>query len=322
MKKLNDFKNDINKCSKCGLCQSVCPVYKETGNDCAVSRGKFVMLDGVLKGDLKLNKNINKYLDLCLKCGKCTDFCPSGIDVCKIFETAKYQYAKNTLTGKIIFFLQSKLVFGNFINFFKHITKPFRKSIKGKSQKSLKLLYFKGCVNNLCPKNDNYLNKILKNSDVEIIEKDFDCCGLPFLSSGNLERFEQVKNHNLKMLDCDFDYILIEGAGGITCPLRLDRDEKYLLKDLIKELETNIVIVADGGLGTINSTLLTVDYARANGIDVAGIILNNFEPDNFMHQDNLKQVEYLTGVPVVATVEKGQKDIILLEGLWTGKKRI
>lgn len=49
MKKLEDFKEDINKCSKCGLCQSVCPVYKITGNDCAVSRGKFVMLDGVLK---------------------------------------------------------------------------------------------------------------------------------------------------------------------------------------------------------------------------------------------------------------------------------
>lgn len=213
MNELKDFASDINKCSKCGLCQSVCPVYKETGNDCAVSRGKFVMLDGVLKGDLKLNKNINKYLDLCLKCGKCSDFCPSGIDVCKIFETAKYQYAKNTLTGKIIFFLQSKVVFGNFINFFKFLTKPFRKKIKGKTQNRLKLLYFKGCVNNLCPKNDNYLNKIFKNSEVEIIEKDFDCCGLPFLSSGNLERFEQVKKHNLKMLDCDFDYILTDCAS-------------------------------------------------------------------------------------------------------------
>ena len=139
--------------------------------------------------------------------------------------------------------------------------------------------------------------------------------------AGDIIDTDKIKLH-LDKISRDFDYILIEGAGGITCPLRLDRDEKYLLKDLIKELETNIVIVADGGLGTINSTLLTVDYARANGIDVAGIILNNFEPDNFMHQDNLKQVEYLTGVPVVATVEKGQKDIILLEGLWTGKKRI
>ena len=127
---------------------------------------------------------------------------------------------------------------------------------------------------------------------------------------------------DLEELSAKFDYILIEGAGGITCPLRLDGGEKYLLKDLIKELEANIVIVADGGLGTINSTLLTVDYARANGIEIEGIILNNFEPDNFMHQDNLKQVEYLTGIPVVATVKKGQKDIVLLEELWTGRKKI
>ena len=108
----------------------------------------------------------------------------------------------------------------------------------------------------------------------------------------------------------DYDYLLIEGAGGITCPLRLENGEKYLLKDLIKELDTSIIIVADGGLGTINSTLLTVEYARANNIPIAGIILNNFNPVNFMHQDNLKQVEYLTGVKVVAMVEKGQKDII------------
>ena len=31
MKKLKDFKDDVNKCSKCGLCQSVCPVYNITG---------------------------------------------------------------------------------------------------------------------------------------------------------------------------------------------------------------------------------------------------------------------------------------------------
>lgn len=139
--------------------------------------------------------------------------------------------------------------------------------------------------------------------------------------AGDVIDTNKIKAH-LDKLRREFNYILIEGAGGITCPLRLEGDEKYLLKDLIKELETNIVIVADGGLGTINSTLLTVDYARANSIGIEGIILNNFKPDNFMHQDNLKQIEYLTGIPVVATVEKGQKDIILLEGLWTGKKRI
>lgn len=114
----------------------------------------------------------------------------------------------------------------------------------------------------------------------------------------------------------EFDYLLTEGAGGITCPLRLQGGEKYLLSDLIKELNSPILIVADGGLGTINSVLLTVDYAIGKNIKINGIILNNYEPDNFMHEDNLKQIEYLTGLPVVATVQKNQNDIELLENLF------
>ena len=88
---------------------------------------------------------------------------------------------------------------------------------------------------------------------------------------------------------------------------------------MIKEFEAPIIIVADGGLGTINSILLTVEYARANDIKIAGIILNNYEKDNFMHQDNLKQVEYLTGVKVIATVESGGVEIGLLEGKFEEK---
>ena len=102
----------------------------------------------------------------------------------------------------------------------------------------------------------------------------------------------------------------------ITCPLKVEKDEKYLLKDLIWELGLSTLIIADAGLGTINSTLLTVEYARANGIEVEGIILNNYDSNNFMHWDNLEQVENLTGVNVVATVAKNSNDIMLLEGLF------
>ena len=112
------------------------------------------------------------------------------------------------------------------------------------------------------------------------------------------------------------DYLLIEGAGGITCPLIINKEEKYLLKDLIWELGLSTIIIADAGLGTINSTLLTVDYAKSNGIEVEGIILNNYDCDNFMHWDNLEQIEALTGINVVATVAPNASDIMLLEGLF------
>lgn len=209
MKKLEYFADDINKCSKCGLCQSVCPVYKLTGNDCAVSRGKFVMLEGVLKGDLALNKNIEKYLDMCLKCGKCTDFCPSNIDVCEIFNTAKYEYAKNTFLGKFEKFLESRTVFGNFINIMKTVTPRKKFTKKGKQ----KLLYFKGCVNEVFPGVENALKTILLHLDVELVERNFECCGLPFLSSGNMERFEEVKKRNLDLMDCEYDFILTDCAS-------------------------------------------------------------------------------------------------------------
>ncbi|MCD7740483.1 MAG: dethiobiotin synthase [Candidatus Gastranaerophilales bacterium] len=111
----------------------------------------------------------------------------------------------------------------------------------------------------------------------------------------------------------EYEYLLIEGAGGITCPLKLNNGEKYLLKDLIKDFGVNILIVADAGLGTINSILLTVEYARMNKISIDGIILNNYEQENFMHRDNLKQIEYLTGIEVISTVVRNGVDIELPE---------
>ena len=137
----------------------------------------------------------------------------------------------------------------------------------------------------------------------------------PHLAStrfGEVIDIDKIKEHYIRKTK-KYEYLLIEGAGGITCPLKLSNGEKYLLKDLIKEFGAGIVIVADGGLGTINSTLLTFEYAHQHNMKVEGIILNNFDPDSFMHQDNLKQIEYLTGVKVIATVQKNQKDIELLK---------
>lgn len=314
MKKLEDFKVEINKCSKCGLCQSVCPIYKLTGNDCAVSRGKFVMLDGVLKGDLKLNRNINKYLDLCLKCDKCSNFCPSSIDVCKILETAKYNYEKNTLWGKFIFFLESKYVFRNLLKLFKTLINPhplregkqlFASEASnrdvGAGENKLKLLYFKGCVNNIFPQTDKFLHKLFDNSDVEIIEKDFDCCGLPFLSSGNLERFEEVKKHNLELMNCDFDYILTDCAScestlkGYFQPTRNDVGLESTTYDLsLRANEKSVAIPSFISLGELIANQ-NIKFKFEKPIKVTFHKPCHLENDDFWLKiiENCENVEYV-----------------------------
>ncbi len=212
MKELKDYADEINKCSKCGLCQAVCPIYKETGNDCAVSRGKFVMLDGVIKGDLKLNKNINKYLEMCLKCDKCSNFCPSGIDVCEIFRTAKHEYLKQSLEGKVIRFLQSKTIFDKVIKIF---------SKKQLSSKNSKLLYFRGCAEKVLPP-----ASILNALGYDIKEADFECCGIPFLSSGNLERYEESRKHNTEIINNSSADIILTECSSCEATLKQYSDLK------------------------------------------------------------------------------------------------
>ena len=226
MKELKDYKNEINKCSKCGLCESICPLFKVNPNDCVASKGKFIMLNGVIDGDLKLSETINKYIDLCLKCGKCKGFCPSGIDICEILAAAKYEYMKNKFSVKIINFLQSKLVFNNIINIGEILSAPFRPKSKSLSSKVPVVVYFKGCVNRIFPNTDKSLSRILKHHPVKVLEPSFECCGLPFLSEGNLERFIQVCKHNTDELrSLNYDYLITDCA---SCADTISSYPKYL----------------------------------------------------------------------------------------------
>ena len=162
MKNLKNFEKDLNKCSKCGLCEQACPLFKLVPNECIVSKGKFIMLSGVIKGDLKFTKNINRYIDMCLKCGKCKDFCPAGIDICEIVSSAKHEYMKNKLIGKVINFLQSEFVFNKIIKIGEFLSYPFRpKHTNGNALTTV--VDFKGCVNKIFPNTDKYIAKIFKN---------------------------------------------------------------------------------------------------------------------------------------------------------------
>lgn len=106
----------------------------------------------------------------------------------------------------------------------------------------------------------------------------------------------------------NYDFMVVEGCGGIICPLRFD-DKKIMLTDIIKLLNLPIIIVADGGLGTINDTVLTAEYAKSQGFSIIGIILNNYDENNMIHIDNKKMIEDLTNIPVVVCVKEGDENI-------------
>lgn len=116
-----------------------------------------------------------------------------------------------------------------------------------------------------------------------------------------------------------YDYVTVEGSGGIICPIRWD-EQKILLEDIIKKLGLGTLVVSNAALGSINASVLTVYYLQQHGIPVRGIILNNYDGSDFMQADNKKMMEAITGVPVLAEVKANDKeldiDVQLLQSLY------
>jgi dethiobiotin synthetase len=96
------------------------------------------------------------------------------------------------------------------------------------------------------------------------------------------------------------DALVCEGVGGLLVPLT----PGYLVRDLAVELDLPIVIAARPGLGTINHTLLTIEAARAVGLDVAGVVITPWpdEPDE-MVRSNKATIEQFGSVDVVGLPE-------------------
>jgi dethiobiotin synthetase len=89
--------------------------------------------------------------------------------------------------------------------------------------------------------------------------------------------------------------LVAEGVGGLLVPLTTG----YSVRDLAVDLGLPLVIAARPGLGTISHTLLTIEAARAVGLDVRCVVLTPWpdEPST-MERSNRATIEQLGGVSV------------------------
>ena len=96
-----------------------------------------------------------------------------------------------------------------------------------------------------------------------------------------------------------YEAIVVEGIGGLMVPLKKD----YYVVDLAKEFSLPLLIVTKPGLGTINHTMLTVNYALEAGLEVAGLIVNYNRPpeDSLIEKTNSKVLKEICPVPVIGT---------------------
>jgi len=115
------------------------------------------------------------------------------------------------------------------------------------------------------------------------------------------------------------EFIFAEGSGGIICPIRYDagatlsdcKPQKIFLEDIIKATGLPLLIVSTAALGSINSCVLTVEYAKLRNIPVRGIIVNRYgmSKNMEMEDDNIFMMQELTGLKILAKIPEGATDL-------------
>ncbi|MGI6656720.1 MAG: dethiobiotin synthase [Desulfobulbus sp.] len=81
-----------------------------------------------------------------------------------------------------------------------------------------------------------------------------------------------VLDKALSTLQARFEWVLVEGAGGLMVPLT----EEMVLLDYFEEKKYPLVLVCSPRLGSINHTRLSLEAIRARDIPFLGLVYNLF----------------------------------------------
>ena len=93
----------------------------------------------------------------------------------------------------------------------------------------------------------------------------------------------------------DAETLIVEGVGGLLVPI----SDRYDVRRLARDVGLPILIAARCTLGTLNHTLLTLEAARAGGLEVLGVVLTPWPPSpGRVEHSNLETLERLGSVPV------------------------
>lgn len=232
---LSQFREEINRCVKCGACRAVCPAFLREREESLSSRGRMALIRAVLDGKLRVSAIFKDRLATCTGCQACETACPNGVPVTKIIQVAKEQALQESGAGIIstaiaevvkhpalfrtaawlapllLHYTQGQQTDqgrrGNRSPGNKRIVQADVIRIKKQESKGT-IAFFPGCaIEHFQPEIGKATISVLKKIGYDvIIPRDLKCCGRPLLSLGDRRSAAELAEHNRKQfakLECD-----------------------------------------------------------------------------------------------------------------------
>ena len=117
----------IARCNRCGFCQVACPVFRATGHEAGVARGRIALLRGLVEKRLDWDSRLQEPLFDCLLCGACTANCFPAVATADLVIDARSQYLDRVGRGSL-----HKLLFNHILPHPKRLRLAARAAAAGK----------------------------------------------------------------------------------------------------------------------------------------------------------------------------------------------
>ena len=120
---------------------------------------------------------------------------------------------------------------------------------------------------------------------------------------------------DFEKLRLDYKFIVVEGAGGLAVPI----NSTEMISDVAKALNLTTVLITKPVLGTINQTLLSIEHAKAKGLNIQALILA--EEDSVSEameasqlEASLESIERFSGIKFRTVAEVVRSFMVVING--------
>lgn len=277
-----NWEEEVAKCSMCGKCHSVCPVYLETGQETMVTRGRISLAMALRDHDITLTEEIKESVYSCKKCLRCCKICPCDVNFEVIIQHLLYSVAEEMgipLLPKLVFrwILPRRWLFDALLKV-TSITQKFMPTKKRGPMRHLPLMFmgnrwvpalskgsalkqfggnhkvkkpkmrvafFTGCLINYVYTDiaDAVVDVLTRLGFEVVVPKDQLCCGLPALSLGDRKAASTLMYKNKKSLE-DANVDAIVAACG-SCTKSLKSDYLHVLEDSWIEMSNKVYDISE-----------------------------------------------------------------------------
>lgn len=132
------------------------------------------------------------------------------------------------------------------------------------------------------PKDTDFLKDITNNKIPIFNSYSFTLPASPFVAAEYENKVIEKEKivSDIRKLESKFDCVIVEGIGGVAVPIKIANRQSSIfvcVADLIKDLNYPVIIVARPTLGTINHTILTIEFAKQKGLNILGFVISGYD---------------------------------------------